>query len=133
MFVTIGQRFSSPISANAKGGSQIMKITKETIYDRLRTVLDPELGIDLVSLGLIYDVSVSTRQTEGGQRQQVHILMTLTTPGCPLAGVFDKLVKDSLFGLEDLDPDEDVIVELTFDPPWVQDMMSEEALSELGF
>lgn len=110
-----------------------MKITKETVYDRLRTVLDPELGIDLVSLGLIYDVSVSTRQTEGGQRQQVHILMTLTTPGCPLAGVFDKLVKDSLFGLENIDPDEDVIVELTFDPPWVQGMMSEEALSELGF
>lgn len=110
-----------------------MEITREVIYDRLKTVLDPELGIDLVSLGLIYDVSVSTRQTDDGPRPQVHILMTLTTPGCPLAGVFDKLVKDSLFGLENLDPDDDVMVELTFDPPWVQDMMSEEAMSELGF
>lgn len=109
------------------------KITKEIVYERLHTVLDPELGIDLVSLGLIYDVSVSVLQTQDGPRQQVHVLMTLTTPGCPLAGVFDKLVKDSLFGLAGLDPEEDVTVELTFDPPWVQDMMSEEALSELGF
>lgn len=106
---------------------------EQLIYDRLKTVMDPELNIDLVSLGLIYDVSVSTRQTPEGERQQVHIVMTLTTPGCPLAGVFDKLVKDALFGLPDLDPEQDVTVELTFDPPWVQDMMSEEAKAELGF
>lgn len=110
-----------------------MKLNKAIIYDRLGTVMDPELGIDLVSLGLIYDVSISAIQFESGERQQVHILMTLTTPGCPLAGVFDKLVKDSLFGIDGLDPEEDVTLELTFDPPWVQDMMSEEALSELGF
>ncbi len=108
-----------------------MNITSDIIYDRLSTVMDPELGIDLVSLGLIYDVSVSKKQTEVGTRQRVHILMTLTTPGCPLAGVFDKLVKDSLFGLEEIDPDEDVTIELTFDPPWIPDMMTEEARAEL--
>jgi metal-sulfur cluster biosynthetic enzyme len=110
-----------------------MSVSETAVYDRLKTVLDPELSIDLVSLGLIYNVSVSTLQTEFGERQHIHILMTLTTPGCPLAGVFDKLVKDSLFGLEGIEPDEDVTVELTFDPPWVQDMMSEEARAELGF
>lgn len=109
------------------------KVTSEMIYDRLKTVMDPELNIDLVSLGLIYDVSVSSVQSPDGVKQAAHILMTLTTPGCPLAGVFDKLVKDSLFGIEGLDPEEDVTLELTFDPPWVQDMMSEEAMAELGF
>lgn len=107
-------------------------ITPKTIYERLSTVMDPELGIDIVSLGLIYDVSISKVQVKGNRQQlRVHILMTLTTPGCPLAGVFDKLLKDSLFGLEGIDPDEDVTIELTFDPPWVPDMMTEEAKAEL--
>ena len=101
------------------------------IYDRLGTVMDPELGIDLVSLGLIYDVSIGQKQEKTGEKVKIHILMTLTTPGCPLAGVFDKLVKDSLFGLEGIDPDDDVSIELTFDPPWVPDMMTEEARAEL--
>ncbi|MCA9369926.1 MAG: metal-sulfur cluster assembly factor [Pseudomonadales bacterium] len=105
--------------------------TIQAVYDRLATVIDPELGIDIVSLGLIYDVSVSQVQTENGGEPRVHILMTLTTPGCPLAGVFDSMVKDALHGLCDLPPDEFATVELTFDPPWVPDMMSEEARAEL--
>lgn len=108
-----------------------MKITKNDIYSRLSTVMDPELGIDIVSLGLIYDVTIGQRQTINGRQEHVHILMTLTTPGCPLAGVFDKLLKDSLFGLEGIDTDQDVTIELTFDPPWVPDMMTEEARAEL--
>jgi metal-sulfur cluster biosynthetic enzyme len=100
-------------------------ITKDDVMARLATVVDPELGIDIVSLGLILEVTVS----EG---PYVHILMTLTTPGCPLAGVFDQLVKDSLVGLPNLDIEQNVFVELTFDPPWVPDMMSEEARAELG-
>lgn len=106
-------------------------ITQKDIYDRLSTVMDPELGIDIVSLGLIYDVSISQKQTQEGTQVKIHILMTLTTPGCPLAGVFDKLLKDSLFGLNGVDPDEDVTIELTFDPPWIPDMMTEEAKAEL--
>ena len=111
----------------------VITLSESHLYDRLKTVMRPELNIDLVGLGLIYDVSISTRQTPEGERQQVHVLMTLTTPGCPLAGMFDKLVKDAFVGIEDLDPEEDVTIELTFDPPWVQDMMSEEARAELGF
>jgi metal-sulfur cluster biosynthetic enzyme len=83
-------------------------------------------------LGLIYSVDVRTLQTPDGPRDKIHIVMTLTTPGCPLAGVFDTMVKDSLEGLPGIDLARDVMVELTFDPPWVPDMMSEEARAELG-
>ena len=106
-----------------------MNLTQKTIYDHLDKVIDPELGISIVKLGLIYDVSISKVQ----DKDKVHILMTLTTPGCPLAGVFDAMLRDSLHGIPDLDPDQDVSIELTFDPPWVPDMMDAEARAELGF
>lgn len=117
-------------------------LTPEDIYARLDTVMDPELGISIVKLGLIYNVIVQQKKDEAGQLLQmpdgkphykVRITMTLTTPGCPLAAVFDGMVKDSLFGLPGVDVDHDVWVELTFDPPWVADMMDEEAKAELGF
>jgi metal-sulfur cluster biosynthetic enzyme len=111
-------------------------LNSQKIYDCLRTVMDPELHIDIVSLGLIYDVvvdEVEPSQAAPGQKYQVFIQMTLTTPGCPLAGVFDGLVKSSMTEVADLNPSRDVEIELTFDPPWVPDMMSEEARAELGF
>jgi metal-sulfur cluster biosynthetic enzyme len=111
--------------------------TPEIVYQHLSQVIDPELHIDIVSLGLIYDVTVAEVQTVDGPQAKIHILMTLTTPGCPLAGVFDQMVKESLIGLEDdngdpIDPDHQVEVELTFDPPWLPEMMTEEARAELG-
>lgn len=109
-----------------------MEISEELIYDLLGTVMDPELKIDIVSLGLIYDVSVHYLETAQGKQPRVHILMTLTTPGCPLAAVFEPMVKEALSPLDELDTEQDVTVELTFDPPWVPDMMSEEARAELG-
>ena len=105
-------------------------ITETMVTDLLRKVLDPELGIDIVSLGLIYKVSVAISTLE---KTTVTILMTLTTPGCPLADSFDSLVRQALLPLPGIDPEEDVIIQLTFDPPWVRDMMSEEAKAELGF
>lgn len=111
--------------------SQLSQVNTSEIYDLLRTVIDPELQIDIVSLGLIYDVTISTVQTKDGPEPAVHILMTLTTPGCPLAGVFDQMVKEGLRAHPQLDPDTQVRVELTFDPPWVPEMMSEEARAEL--
>lgn len=108
-----------------------MQLSEETIFDALRTVIDPELGIDIVSLGLIYDVAVYPVQTDAGVEQHVHITMTLTTPGCPLAGVFDGMLRDSLQTIADLDTKRHVQIELTFDPPWVPDMMSEEARAEI--
>lgn len=104
-------------------------LSKSQIYDHLDTVIDPELGISIVKLGLIYDVKIS--QVDG--KTKVHIVLTLTTPGCPMASIFDQMLRDSLYGLPDIDVDQDVSIELTFDPPWVPDMMDAEAKAELGF
>jgi len=108
-------------------------VSKEDVMTRLRTVIDPELHVDIVSMGLIYEVSPSVVQSPDGAQTNIHILMTLTTPGCPLAGVFDRMVKDALHGLPGIVPERDVRVELTFDPPWVLDMMDPEVRAELGF
>ena len=110
-----------------------MKPTKENIFACLSKVIDPELHIDIVSMGLIYDVTISTVQTPQGGQQKIHILMTLTTPGCPLAGVLKEMVTQQLSSLEGVDPKQDVDVELTFDPPWMMDMMTQEARAELGY
>lgn len=107
--------------------------TQDEVYQQLRQVIDPELGINIVDLGLIYQVNVLKKQTPEGEQPLLHILMTLTTPGCPLAGIFDQMVKDQLNIWPEIDRDENIIVELTFDPPWVPDMMSAEARAELGF
>lgn len=94
---------------------------KDKLYRQLGQVIDPELGINIVDLGLVYEAKLE------GSRAKV--LMTLTTPGCPLAGVFDELVSASL---KELDGVDQVSVELTFDPPWTKDMMSDEAKAQLG-
>ncbi len=94
-------------------------------YARLEHVIDPELGISVVKLGLIYTVDVEPK-ADDPDHSTIRITMTLTTPGCPLAAVFDQMVKDAL-------SDQDVSLILTFDPPWVPEMMDEEAKAELGF
>ncbi len=95
--------------------------TEEEIRGQLKEVIDPELNINIVDLGLIYEIEVD------GSR--VDILMTLTTPGCPLHGVFDELVRKEVEKLDDV---EEIDVELTFEPRWSPDEMSEEARDELG-
>jgi len=85
----------------------------------LAQVMDPELHIDIVSLGLIYGVKI-----EGSQ---VTVEMTLTTPGCPLAPIIDRMIKEALEPLG-----AKVTLELVWDPPWVKEMMSEEARIKLG-
>jgi metal-sulfur cluster biosynthetic enzyme len=103
--------------------------TIDEIYRQLKTVLDPELRINVVDLGLIYKVEVIKRENS----PRIKILMTLTTPGCPLGTVIITMIRDSLAALPGINPERDVNVEIVFDPPWVQDMMSEEAKAELGF
>lgn len=98
---------------------------KKQVYKQLRRVIDPELSINIVDLGLIYEVEV---KEEGG----VWILMTLTTPGCPLAPVIDEMVREEVGVLEEVE-EEKIDLELTFDPPWTKELMSEEAKLELGF
>lgn len=110
-----------------------MKLTEQHIWEHLKKVIDPELNIDIVSLGLVYEVTVKPIQTETGEAPFVHVLLTLTTPGCPLSHVFEAKIKEALDDIADLDAYKNVSVELTFDPPWIPDMMTEEAKAELGF
>lgn len=105
-----------------------MNLTSENVYSCLKQVIDPELGIDIVALGLIYKVEV-----DPDAKIKVIITMTLTTPGCPLAAVFDQMVRSSLVELDNLDINREVELILTFDPPWLPDMMDEAAQAELGF
>jgi len=109
------------------------KITRDQVYEALKGVIDPELHIDIVSLGLVYDVMLSEKQLTEGAVTHIHVLLTLTTPGCPLAHMFEDMIREALNVLPLAQLTRDVTVELTFDPPWIPDMMTEEAKAELGF
>ena len=95
-------------------------ITKEHVYDKLKTVMDPELHIDIVSLGLIYKISV--------KNNRIKVTMTLTTPGCPLAPEIDRLVRNAVKPLGKLE----VEIKLVWEPAWTKERMSEEAKLQLG-
>ena len=95
----------------------------DKIVGVLKTIHDPEIPVDIYELGLIYDVFVN-------EDQDVKVLMTLTTPNCPVADSLPQEVKNKVQSLDEVNEAE---VELTFDPPWTRDLMSEEAKLELGF
>ena len=95
----------------------------EKIVKVLKTIFDPEIPVDIYELGLIYDVFVN-------EDQEVKILMTLTTPNCPVAETLPVEVEEKVKSINEV---KDAEVEITFDPPWTQDLMSEEAKLELGF
>ncbi len=94
----------------------------ENIITALKTVYDPEIPVDIYELGLIYDVQISD---EGA----VKVIMTLTTPNCPVAESLPAEVRERV---TEVDKVSDVDLELTFEPAWNKDMMSEEARFELG-
>ncbi|WP_372766504.1 DUF59 domain-containing protein [Lutibacter sp.] len=95
----------------------------DKIVAKLKTIYDPEIPVDIFELGLIYDVFVS-------ENNDVKILMTLTSPNCPVAETLPVEVEEKVRTIEEVKNAE---VEITFDPMWTQDMMSEEAKLELGF
>ncbi|WP_347373445.1 iron-sulfur cluster assembly protein [Aequorivita sp. Q41] len=94
----------------------------EKIVKVLKTIYDPEIPVDIYELGLIYDVFVN-------EDLEVKILMTLTTPNCPVAESLPLEVEDKVKSMKII---KDAEVEITFDPPWSQELMSEEAKLELG-
>ncbi len=94
----------------------------DKIVTVLKTIYDPEIPVDIYELGLIYDVFVN-------EDSDVKILMTLTTPNCPVAETLPAEVEEKV---QSLDCVKSAAVEITFDPPWTQDLMSEEAKLELG-
>ena len=88
----------------------------------LKSVYDPEIPVDIYELGLIYKVDVA-------DNKDVTVDMTLTAPGCPVAGEMPGMVKDALLGVDGIG---EVTVNMTFDPPWTPERMSEEAKLELN-
>lgn len=95
---------------------------EEQIRKKLKEVIDPEIGINVVDLGFIYEV----KSTNG----KVEVLMTLTAPGCPLAGVMIDQVKEKVLSIPGVEKAE---VKLTFDPPWTPERMDPKAAEKMGF
>ncbi|MEM3364482.1 MAG: metal-sulfur cluster assembly factor [Candidatus Micrarchaeia archaeon] len=106
------------VPAEKKAGSGI---TESKLRDALRSVIDPELGVNVVDLGLIYDININ--------RDAVKIKMTLTTPMCPLAPVIIEGVQKAAEGVEGV---KKVDVEVTFDPPWSIDRVSPGLREKMG-
>ncbi len=96
----------------------------EEIITVIKTIYDPEIPVDIYELGLIYDVFVNQ------ERKAVKIIMTLTTPNCPVAESLPQEVKDKVGTVDGV---EEVELDLTFEPAWTQDLMSDEAKLALGF
>ena len=94
----------------------------DNVVKKLKSIYDPEIPVDIYELGLIYDVMVNTDF-------EVKILMTLTSPNCPVAETLPLEVEEKVKSIDNVKAAE---VEITFDPPWTKDLMSEEAKLELG-
>ncbi len=95
---------------------------KDAVITALKTVFDPEIPVNIYDLGLIYDVAIN-------ETQHVHIQMTLTSPGCPVAQTFPGTVEQAVNLVDGVS---DCNVELVWEPPWTQERMSEVARLELG-
>lgn len=96
---------------------------RDEVVAAIKTVYDPEIPVDIYELGLIYEINVFPINN-------VYVLMTLTSPSCPAAEVIPDEAKQKIQAIEGVN---DVEIELTFDPPYTMEMMSEEAKLELGF
>jgi len=100
----------------------VAMVTEEDVTDALRDVIDPELGLDFVELGLIYDVEI--------ERGTVKITYTLTSPGCPIGPQVSEQIMEFV---GELDGVREVQPTMTFSPPWTPERMSEDAKFALGF
>ena len=96
--------------------------SREEVIDALRAVEDPELGMDIVDLGLLYDVEVTG--------PKVHVIFSLTSMGCPVGPMIEEQIRDTVASMEGVD---EVESELTWNPPWSPEKMSDDAKFILGF
>ncbi len=96
---------------------------RERVLNAIKSVYDPEIPVDIYELGLIYEINIYPVNN-------VYILMTLTSPACPSAEAIPSEVEEKIKAIDGIN---DIKVEVTFDPPYTQDMMSEAARLELGF
>jgi metal-sulfur cluster biosynthetic enzyme len=104
------------------GGMATGTATEEDIYEALEEVIDPELGLDFVSLGLVYDVEI--------EDDEAYITFTLTTPACPIGPQVSEQMREFVGQLQGIDK---VHPKMVFDPPWSPEMMSEDAKFALGY
>ena len=96
-------------------------VSKEDILETLKTVYDPEIPVNVVDLGLVYDVQVNDND--------VYVQMTLTFPGC---GMGPYIAQQAEWAIQDMEGVEEVEIEMVFEPPWSPDLISEEARAQLG-
>ena len=96
-------------------------VSKEDILETLKTVYDPEIPVNVVDLGLVYDVQVNDND--------VYVQMTLTFPGC---GMGPYIAQQAEWAIQDMEGVEEVEIEMVFEPPWSPDLISEEAKAQLG-
>ncbi|MDD5339997.1 MAG: metal-sulfur cluster assembly factor [Candidatus ainarchaeum sp.] len=101
-------------------------VSKEEILGKLSQVMDPELGINIVDLGLVYEVGI--KKKEKGRNQQAYVRMTFTTPACPMMNEMISQMKQKL----DEIPGTDIEVSIVFDPPWTPERLSQKAKIKLG-
>ena len=121
---TAGCSVNETIRASYTTGMARLKgmTTVEDVEDALSNVIDPELGLDFVELGLIYGVEI--------EDQRVHVTFTLTSPGCPIGPQVSEQIEEFVGELDDVD---EVTSSMIFTPPWTPDKMSEDAKFALGF
>lgn len=101
-------------------------ITEEQVIGKLKECMDPEIPVDIWNLGLIYDVQISDN---GNNKQDVAIIMTLTVPGCPMVKHIKEDVQSKLALLDGIN---DISIDITFEPKWNANMMSDEARKQLN-
>ncbi|WP_090395524.1 metal-sulfur cluster assembly factor [Natribacillus halophilus] len=105
--------------------AQEIEETKERVWAELENVIDPELGVDIVNLGLVYGVDLD-------DDNNVAVTMTLTSMGCPLAGMIQSEIKMALWDLQEANEIGEVEANIVWDPPWGKDKMSRYAKIALG-
>jgi probable FeS assembly SUF system protein SufT len=119
--ITVAEKKTGPAS-----GPVTQEFVEKEIWNQLRTCYDPEIPVNVVDLGLIYDCHI---EPMAANSYRVGVKMTLTAPGCGMGPVLQQDVQNKLLSLESVD---DVAVELVWDPPWNQSMLSEAAKLQLG-
>ncbi|MEP6670825.1 MAG: putative Fe-S cluster assembly protein SufT [Chthoniobacter sp.] len=110
----------------AAGGDSSIAVDEKAVWDQLRTCYDPEIPVNIVDLGLVYDCVITPREADGSR---VDIKMTLTAPGCGMGPVIASEAKSKVMGVPGVG---DAEVELVWDPPWNQAMISEAGKMKLG-
>jgi FeS assembly SUF system protein len=120
--VAYGESFPEARSTEAERASGGLMVSKDAVMTALKSCYDPEIPVNIVDLGLVYDVRI--------EDETVEVDMTLTAPGCPMSAMISEDVKQKL---EDVEGVKTAVVRMVWDPPWTPERMSDDAKKSLGF